>query len=410
MTIQNFPWASTTNFPAGSSAWSGQPLKVNPNYNYFTPGQVPTAEELNYLLNQRDSILGGFAAAASNLQPQQAPSGFTTVRSAAYDKFRGLWLLGGGTNPALAFNTGGDTWISGALSGPGGAGASIVALGVSPAGSRWYAYTYDGTNFKDWFSADQGATWTNITTYLSTSRHVEHATLGSVPIIAVGGTGSTGFLDYYATPEATPSVVAGGVSGVTAPEWLLKASSTIAVAIPMTIGVGANPTYYTSTNGTTWTSQTFTSGIVNFTNKTPVGLTYNSALGLFVVAFSYTAGLSFYTSPDGITWSATATLTGAAFGALGTSGLAPTDLASVNGLIVGIANDATVAPASANNARLIYSPDGSVTWYWGSGSLTGGTTATQRPRLHTSQSQLLALNSVGVRLGQLVGAPAQALV
>jgi hypothetical protein len=54
MTFPIAPWAATANYPAGGNAWSSTQTKVNPAYTYFTPNQPPSAQELNYMFNQRD--------------------------------------------------------------------------------------------------------------------------------------------------------------------------------------------------------------------------------------------------------------------------------------------------------------------------------------------------------------------
>lgn len=46
-----FIWAAASSFPAGSEAWSGQPLKSLPLKLYFEPGETQPAEEMNYVLN-----------------------------------------------------------------------------------------------------------------------------------------------------------------------------------------------------------------------------------------------------------------------------------------------------------------------------------------------------------------------
>lgn len=49
----NYPWAvSTPNYPAGPNPWNGQPIKVVPAGDYFTPNTHPPAEDFNYNLNQ----------------------------------------------------------------------------------------------------------------------------------------------------------------------------------------------------------------------------------------------------------------------------------------------------------------------------------------------------------------------
>lgn len=63
--LTGFPWAGTTDYPAGTDPWAGTPTCVLPTYTYFTPGltAAPTAQELNYMFNQRDQAIAYNAAA-----------------------------------------------------------------------------------------------------------------------------------------------------------------------------------------------------------------------------------------------------------------------------------------------------------------------------------------------------------
>lgn len=54
--ITGLPWAGG-NYPTGSNPWNGQPQGVIPLVTYFTPNQPVPAEDLNYILNQRDNAL-----------------------------------------------------------------------------------------------------------------------------------------------------------------------------------------------------------------------------------------------------------------------------------------------------------------------------------------------------------------
>lgn len=51
-------WAETVNFPAGGNPWNGNPLKLDPVANYFTPNEKPPAEDLNFLFNDTSRRLG----------------------------------------------------------------------------------------------------------------------------------------------------------------------------------------------------------------------------------------------------------------------------------------------------------------------------------------------------------------
>jgi hypothetical protein len=155
--------------------------------------------------------------------------------------------------------------------------------------------------------------------------------------------------------------------------------------------------YYTTADGHTWTNRTFAAGIVD-SGDTPSALTYDEASGLFVLSVAINGGVSvrFCTSTDALTWTVASTLTTGPFFLSDYV----SDLACVNGVIVGVTSgSSTVAPNNAAASRVIYSIDSATTWHWGPSALTGGTLATQRPRIHSGGAGLLIHNSAGVRLG-----------
>lgn len=62
----NFPWSPDANYPAGSDPWSGNPTKVTPVDDKFTPGVGLPATYLNKLLADRDATIQALITAANN--------------------------------------------------------------------------------------------------------------------------------------------------------------------------------------------------------------------------------------------------------------------------------------------------------------------------------------------------------
>ncbi len=60
--------ATGANFPAGTGAWSSQPNKVAPSINYFLPERVQPAEEMNYIVNARDTAQAAAKTYAASLR------------------------------------------------------------------------------------------------------------------------------------------------------------------------------------------------------------------------------------------------------------------------------------------------------------------------------------------------------
>jgi hypothetical protein len=75
-----FTWASETNYPAGSNAWSGQPLSVQPVGDYFLPGVKLPAESLNYVLQQIGYNLNGSVSSLTALRALAVPAGNVLVQ------------------------------------------------------------------------------------------------------------------------------------------------------------------------------------------------------------------------------------------------------------------------------------------------------------------------------------------
>lgn len=79
-----FNWATETNYPAGTYAWSGQPLAVAPLGDYFVPspaGNPATfqAETLNYVLKQHSQGIGTVVTSVTAMRALPVPVGAQTV-------------------------------------------------------------------------------------------------------------------------------------------------------------------------------------------------------------------------------------------------------------------------------------------------------------------------------------------
>lgn len=404
MSLPFLPTWGVGNYPAGANPWNTTPYSVQPGYSAFTPGVPVAAQEMNYIVGAQNAYAAAAQVSSLSFGGQVAPSTFTTDRSAVYDNFRNLWLLGGtaGGGSSLIANYGNDSasWYFGAITNPGGAGDATVGIGVSPAGSNWIVSMRQAGQMKDWFSANSGLTWTGITTHLATTTTVEWLNFNGVMMAAYGDSGTGAFITSMLTPDATPSFSGSPISGVTAPDWLFRASTAVAVAVPR---VTTPSNYWTSANGTSWTTRSFAAGIVNAGDK-PVGMAWNATLGLFFLAVSTVAATTrICSSPDGITWTVVKTFTNTGFGF--SASYVMTDLNSINGLIVALTDDGLSLPTQSGTgvSRLVFSPDAGVNWYFAPMSMTGGASGTQRPRIHSNGEQLVAFNSVGVRVSDPMG-------
>jgi hypothetical protein len=83
-----FPsWATETNFPAGPNAWSGQPCKVTPTGDLFTPNTKPPAEWFNSVFSRIGSDIS---------------TTFTKALDKTGDTIPGNILVGNGTTGTIA--------------------------------------------------------------------------------------------------------------------------------------------------------------------------------------------------------------------------------------------------------------------------------------------------------------------
>ncbi len=401
MTLPVFPPWAVGNYSSGPD--TGTPCQVRPGFNAFVPGTSLPAQALNYVIAANQAFASAAQVASLEFSLQVAPTTFTAVRSAVYDNFRNLWLLGGNDSGAkIAANYGNDSlsWYTGSIANPGGAGDAIVGIGISPAGSNWIVSLRQSGIMHDFFSSNSGTSWTSITTHSATTVTVEWIVFNGVMLGAYGDSGAGAFISILSTPDATPVFGGSPIVGVTAPEWLVRASPTIAVFVPRTT---APPTYFTTVDGSTFLAHAFNSSIVTTGDK-PVGLAYSTTLGLFFLAVTTVGGLTrICSSADGLTWIVVKTFTNSGFGF--SASYVMTDLTAINGLLVALTDDGLSLPTQSGTgvSRTVFSPDGGANWYFGPMMLTGGNSGTQRPRIHGNGEQLLAFNLTGVRMGGPLG-------
>ena len=151
-------WATTANYPAGSSPWSAGPTKVQNSAGYWIPGTGSSALEMNFELNQAFAninsvhIAGGDSTIAQNWQPQfVAQSVPYTMNAMSWNATLNLWVC---ANTYSGFNffstlTGTDATTS----------VNFGAGGISPAGvvdSHGIACDNSGTSYMSRMSGGLG--------------------------------------------------------------------------------------------------------------------------------------------------------------------------------------------------------------------------------------------------------------
>ena len=337
-------WAATTNYPAGAFSYSGTPTKVAPAITYLTPNVPISAQNFNYLLNQRDAIvsqavLANWAAAAANWNGPAPLVGNDLLAvpialSGCWDSFYQRWLVSGLSEIANAagstlvtcfvtYSPDGRTWFTlnvptpstrfygvALASRPGTGDLSLLRSdGATTSISFWTAGAGTGTDTTQAFLAgvDQGvmsffngAFWFVGATGVSTSTWTGHA--------ASSATGSGAWTDQSG---GLPGGWASSGAGNTILEWLTAQNASTCVFAMC----GATPGTDTSRLMTLNTSGVFAditpAGVLGGTAQEIRGLCYVANDGLWALLTQDNANNGYlYSSPDLSAWTLVQTFTG----------------------------------------------------------------------------------------------------
>lgn len=337
MTQQITPWAQTQNYSAGAFAWSGTPTKVAPAYSYFTPNVPPAAQELNFILNQRDAILSGvamgtWATGVANWNDPTTNIGGAVVpncpTAACWDAFSGQWMVACevpdvSVQPALMQSPDGKMWrnISGGVT---GASARIPwAVVTNPSNGDIALLRSDGTTTS--FTRWAGGTGAAVDTVQGFLAAVDQGVLSyfNGGFIFVGATNLLGnnWTGASATStngvgvwtNATASLPAGFASGVGNPilQWLTAQSPTTLVIAMCGKTVATSTSRLmsqTTSSPGAWTD--ITPAVLGGTAKQIRGLTYSANDALWGLLAVDASNSYLYTSPDLVTWTLVHTFTG----------------------------------------------------------------------------------------------------
>lgn len=329
------PWANTPNYPAGGNPWNGQPTKVAPAYTYFTPNVPPAAQEMNYILNQRDAILTGVAlgqwsAAVANWNPPSADIGGMTLQntptSAWWDAFSGQWMVpcivSGGTAQVLMCSADGKVWrsINGGI--PSAPARFPFAVATNGSTGDICLFRSDGTtsSITRWAGGagvpvdtvqpflagiDQGV----MTFWNGGFIFVGASGLGSAPWTGAAGASPNGVGVWNNTTVSLPAGWSSGTQIVL--EWLTAQNATTLVVAQCgdVVGTAASRLMVqTTASPGVWSD--VTPSFLGGTAKEIRGLAYSSNDGLWGVLAIDNSNAYLYTSPDLATWTLVQTFTG----------------------------------------------------------------------------------------------------
>jgi hypothetical protein len=303
---------NNTRFPAGGNPWSGALVQTLPTYTYFTPGQVPAAEELNYIFGGiSDAAAAGASVAGTtwgtDVTPAAITGGVNALCAAAYDSaYDNQWILGI-SDGNVGSPTVHDFVVGSGL--PGDPWATIGGVSINTSG-HITSVAFDGTHyFATVIRTSDGALviWAAtpagsfVATVTDTGRAYVDATIGifnSKVVVSAWTSASTNSISWSTTVGALSWSSINVSSSTNATVAGFQASSpSLLVAIPS--GVGST-VYGTSPDGVAWTSRTLpvTHG------DTFSGLCYSPADGAFILMSHGTDSKGHtYVSYDGLNWS-----------------------------------------------------------------------------------------------------------
>jgi hypothetical protein len=419
------PWAVEASYPAGSNPWSGQPTKVQPVGDYFTPNTKPPAQFVNYELNAITSQLNALGAQSAsqgnNWGPEFATSGFaaTPQEAGGWDPLLNKYILGtvtvAGTPLVQVWTTYGMdqaatvAWTQIGTNTLTTNGYLYLAVSADPttAGNYWFAGTDNSgatnNNLVVWLY--NGTSWASKLTFPAGTGHtlygVAMTTLGAYVIVACASSNNSLFEcsnnsgSTWTASFTTDALPAGST-------WILKragagASTPHVLAAPVASGFYD---VWRTTDGVTFSNLSNLSTLLSSGN-TIVGLDWGAdVLGpCWLAAIQSGSGQPFWArSSDGITWTIQT-------GGVSTN-MVVTDMAACGSLFICQLADASAAGPSGQ----IFSVDGGITWFFSQANFTSNDTSGTTPgyipsKIVSSQIGFMALNSLWVRFSTLHGLP-----
>jgi hypothetical protein len=400
------------NFPIGTDPWNGQPIKVVPGLDYFTPGTSPAAEEENYRLNAITTDLGNLLQYVGQISAQNWPITSRMVNPAdtvgnctistlsiAPDPYAHRWLLqvvdtqGSTFNAVYSSTDAGMSWQKFGTNRTN----FVTSICVHPTNGLVLATTSAGPGPSQFtntcYTATTGGTWS--TSGAVAPRGNAHSSLWFNNKFVVIGSSQDNSLnnELYNASSTTDGVTWTDHTGTLPAGWLsgtavlhptrMAASPTRLICFTQ----APSRTTYTSTDdGSAYTDRT----IPLLTNEVVYGAAFSIPDNRFMVAVSTGTDSRILTSPDGVNWTVAKVLTGYNLGGLASLGSC---------FVATIVESSTTSPG-----RAIMSIDKGVTWrFCAYGQVAN--TAGQTHRVVSNGEHFLAANHDYLTASLLVGLP-----
>lgn len=323
-------WASTTNYPAGSDDWSGQPLKVAPAGTYITPDVPFAAENENYLLNQ---LFGGVTSLFA--MAGQAPAwnwsdnrvltlpdfvdGTGVITDLVWSDQAKMWVvayIGNTDRTAIrsrdiqtfettdAFVGGVGGMYGGFVWGSGTAQRVYFFEQVTRALHMVNPFTGEVTE-----DAVTGGTIPEWDANDSPDGRIHSMVFGTRVVCQGFDDGGSVYVTYYsADPTDNSTWTLSNINDQTKP-MRQAANATTWCSVNVFWANASNVNYTTADTSMVFTARTFSTSVVGPTEQIRA-LTYDTLNAVFVLAVEKAAGTYFYTSSDAITWTARGSIAG----------------------------------------------------------------------------------------------------
>lgn len=314
------------------TGWSFGASFTSPQANQFDTNQATSTDDTQF-----------HTIFARSAQPPLASLGNTPYAIAWNDVGQFFYFAeftaGGSPNINIYQAYGQDATAPSSSSISIGSNNPATSMAVTSAGVLWVVTTNGSASNAVNVSYGGGAFITP--TSVNSPTDFKIAAIGTTIVGAIGSSVAAGILC-----EVTTGGLVEYVATLTVQSWALKSNGTYALAVPLQAGP---PSVYKTTTGTSWTSSSL-SGVIG-TSDVPIDIAWSPYLSKWLMAVSVSGGnnTAFYSSPDGVTWTATGTTL--------SSSNPFKSLCAIGAIWVG-----TTYNSSTYVGQLAHSPDG-VSWY-----------------------------------------------
>jgi hypothetical protein len=317
-------WAPSTNYPAGTDAWAGTATKVAPIETQFTPAANLPAQEMNYVLRDRDNtqqsakdyqktILDYLGQMPVKNWPHKGAYAGNQSAKASWSEYHKAWIIPGvlatpGPTAEFAISSDqGNAWtLIGSYAGtPSGHLGRACAARPS---DGLIAFVDNGDN--GYFD---GAAWQSSSPLWDSAVYFREMFYMHGRFIAIGGKSGSSTDFTVQMPDGNTSFGATSNTGVATFTYsAYDAASSGENGLLLAHRYAAAGGYWLW-DGTLHLGEAQKVGYNSPASGAVMGVGYDSARGVFVLAENSGSDTRFRTSANGVTWTTGNLLTGKQF-------------------------------------------------------------------------------------------------